>query len=56
MFYMLEGRKRETIELKRTEKPISTICPGQVILGKRKISSGIFPNSRKISAQIVRLA
>lgn len=54
-FSVLERWERETIELKRTEKPISTICPVQVILGKRKISSGIFLNSRNISAQIVRL-
>lgn len=37
MFYVLERRKRDMIKLERTEKPMSTICPGQVILGKRKI-------------------
>lgn len=29
-------KEREMIELKRTEKPSSTICPGPVILEKRR--------------------
>lgn len=43
------------IELKKAEAPISNICPGQVIPGKREINLRIFLSSRKIKAQIVRL-